>query len=95
MENEIKSAEYIYTCPICGRKHKQTIFIEGSWHCDLCGGFHYSYEYRIEIRELLKKPLYRAVFAAYIRDHWNKTHQAADINPQMIERVLKDRGVLK
>ena len=88
--------DYDKRCPVCQMLHNAKILDSNNHrHCDLCGELYYKPFGRGEIEKLLADDEHRKIFTAYVRERWQKTHQPIDINPQMIERVLKDRGVLE
>lgn len=88
--------QYLCTCPLCLHEYTMQILQQdGCWHCKLCGILHYSPEYRKQIDQLLNNPKYRKIFIKYVQESRNKSNSSIDINPSIIEGVLKEKGILK
>ena len=84
--------KYLCKCPVCLKEHSEQIFKDGVWHCELCGILCYSPEYRNEIDDLLSKPENREIFIAFVRAQ-KKTNSFVNINPEVIKKVLKEKGI--
>lgn len=93
MANDITSAQYIRTCPVCLTEYEKPIFSDGMWHCRLCGILHYSPEYRVEIDKLLENSPHREIFITFVRKEWKRTNMPVDINPQIVKKVLREHQI--
>lgn len=85
--------KYLSKCPICLKEHSEQIFKDGLWHCKLCGILCYSPEYRNEIDNLLSKPGSREILIAFVREQ-KKINSFVNINPKVIKKVLKEKGIV-
>lgn len=85
--------KYLCKCPIGLKEHSEPIFKDGVWHCELCGILCYSPEYRNEIDNLLNKLGSRKILTAFVREQ-KKINSFVNINPKVIKKVLKEKGIV-